>query len=86
MRIGLDDRPEERRVHLEADPFAGRLLEAARLLEEHDAETVKAGVAQRFAELRDIGAKTARAARAGRHEHVFLTMSSVDIPSIAQIG
>ena len=68
----LDDRPEERRVHLEADVLAGGLREAARLLEEHDAEAVEAGVAERLAVLGDVHAEAARAAGAGREEDVVL--------------
>ena len=63
-------RHEERRVQLEADVVAGRLLEAAGLLEEHDAEAVEAGVAQRLAVLGDVHAEAARAARAGGEEDV----------------
>ena len=68
----LDDGPEERRVQLEARLFARRLLEAARLLEEHDAEAVEAGVAERLAVLGDVHAEAARAARARGEEHVVL--------------
>ena len=69
---GADDAPEERRVHLEADALAGRLLEAAGLLEQQDAEAVEAGVTERLAVLGDVRAEAARAARAGRDEHVVL--------------
>ena len=60
------------RVDLEAGVLAGRLLEAARLLEQQHAEAVEAGVAQRLAVLGDVRAEAARAARAGRDEHVVL--------------
>ena len=68
----LHDGREERRVHLEADVVAGRLLEAAGLLEEHDAEAVEAGVAERLAVLGDVHAEAAGAARAGGEEDVVL--------------
>ena len=67
-----DDAPEERRVHLETDALARRLLEAAGLLEQQHAEAVEAGVTERLAVLGDVRAEAARAARAGRDEHVVL--------------
>ena len=54
------------------DVLAGRLLEAALLLEQQDAEAVEAGVAQRLAVLGDVHAEAARAAGAGGEEHVVL--------------
>jgi hypothetical protein len=55
---------------LEADVVAGRLREAALLLEEHHAEAVEARVAQRLPVLGHVHAEAARTARARREEDV----------------
>ncbi len=48
---------------------AGRLAQAALLLEQQDAEAVEAGIAQRLPVFRDVGAEAARTAGAGGKEH-----------------
>ena len=68
----LDDRQKNGGFSSRPTLVAGRLLEAAGLLEEHDAEAVEAGVAERLAVLGDVHAEAARAARAGREEDVLL--------------
>ena len=75
------ERHEERRVEREADLFAGGLLEAGLLLEEHDAEAIEAGVAQGFAVLGDVHAEAARAACSRGQEDVLSMISWADIPS-----
>ncbi len=83
----LEERDEERRVHLEALLLAGRLLEAALLLEQQHAEAVEAGVAQRLAVLGDVHAEAARAAGAGGQEDVVLDdLLGRDLLIVAQPG
>ena len=69
---GLKRRREEPRVDLEAGGVAGRLLDAALLLEQEHAEAFEAGVGERFPVLGDVGPEPAGAAGARGEEDVAL--------------
>ena len=66
------ERHEELWVEHEPDFFAGSLLEARLLLEEHDAEAVEACVAERLSILGHVHAETAGTASAGRQKDVVV--------------